>query len=304
LSAGPSATRVTAGEAVTISGKLTCATVEAASGQEVTIYEHEAGTSSPTPALVGTATTSADGSYEFHSAALTVRSAFVVRSASAAHAARAVVLVFAQITLQSPAASGAVLAIAGGHASGASDRLRFSGAVKPASADRMIELKVREAGGDWRAVAFARTDAEGDYTLYHHFRYAGEVSVIAVAHGGHEQATRSAALTYTITQAQNPALTIQATALSPAPTTTTTTTGGGEGSSTPATSISGVALGAHDQNVVLLARPLGTSRFVPIASVRADGAGAYSFTVEPTATTLYKVRLGSARSTVIRIESA
>jgi hypothetical protein len=209
------------------------------------------------------------------------------------------VLVDADVSLQGTAASGSTLAIAGGGASGANDRLRFSGAVKPSTDATLIELRVQQSGADWRTVAFARTDAEGNYSFSHRFRYAGNVSVMAVAHVRHEHITGSPPLTYTITQAQNPALTIQATAPSPAP--ITTTAGVPVSSSTPATTINGIVLGGHDQSVVLLARPLGTSRFAPVASTRADATGAYTFTVDPTATTLYKVRFGSTRSTVVRV---
>lgn len=299
LSAAASAAQVTAGEAVTISGKLTCPTVEAASGQEVTVYQHEAGASSSTPTVVGTATTAADGSYEFHSAVLSMRSVFVVRTAGAAHQARVVVVVSADITLQGPAASGATLAIAGGRASGVSDRLRFSGVVKPAWAAKLLELRVQETDGRWRTVAFTRTDAEGNYTFSHSFRYAGEVSVMVVAHMRQERSTRSAPLTYIIAQAQNSALTIHA---APATLGPDTTTAADVASPTPATTITGVAAGAPGRPVVLLARELGSSRLVPVASATTDSTGAYSFTVNPTATTIYKVRCERTRSTVVRVQ--
>lgn len=298
LSAAASTAPVTAGEAVTISGKLTCPTLEAASGQEVTVYQHEAGAASPTPTVVGTATTDADGSYEFHSAELGTRSVFAIKTASAPHQARVVVLVSADITLQGPAANGATLAIAGGHASGVPSRLSFSGVVKPASAVGLLELRVREAGGGWRTVAFTRADAEGNYTFSHYFRYAGEVNVMVVAHVFREQATRSTPLTYLIAQAQNSALTIHTAPAEPAP---NTTAAAGDGSPTPATTITGVAAAAPGRTVVLLGRTLGSSRFAPVASVATDSSGAYSFTVDPTATTIYKVRCGGIRSTVVRI---
>lgn len=299
LSATASAAQVTAGEAVTISGKLTCPTVEAASGQEVTVYQHEAGAASPTPTAVGTATTGADGSYEFHSAVLGTRSVFVVKTASAPHQARVVVLVSADISLQGPAASGAMLAIAGGRASGVPDRLHFSGVIKPAWAARQLELRVHEADGRWRTVAFTRTDAEGNYTFSHRFRYAGEVGVMVVAHMVKEQATKSAPLTYTITQAQNSALTIGAVPVNPAP---DATAAAAPGPPTPATTITGVAAGEPGRPVVLLARKLGSSRLVQVASATTDGTGAYSFTVNPTATTIYKVQCERTRSTVVRVQ--
>jgi hypothetical protein len=130
---------------VTISGKLARLTVDAASGQEVTIY----------PAQGRHAFAHPGGRRRCHPEKRWLlripqrrpgrENRFVVRSASAAPKARVVVLVYADVTLHAPVANGATLAIAGARASGVPDRLRFFGVVKRDSA--LIELRVREAAG-------------------------------------------------------------------------------------------------------------------------------------------------------------
>jgi hypothetical protein len=114
LTAQASSAQVTAGDTVTISGKLSCPPPAESGEQQVTVYQR--GPTSATPGLntAGTATSEADGSYTFQSAQLTGRSVFTVRSPSARHAARVVVSVASAISLQGPA-SGASLPMAAGH---------------------------------------------------------------------------------------------------------------------------------------------------------------------------------------------
>jgi hypothetical protein len=204
LTVAASAAQVVAGEAVTLSGKLSCPAGLDVAGREVTIEQREAaapgqaGASSTSLAPAGTATTAEDGSYEFHSAALTGRSTFVVRSARVRRRALVVVRVGAGMTLESTVATGAALALSSGKAAGGPTRLTFSGVVQPAAADIGVGLRVRYAGEEWRTVAFARTDTEGHYSFSHRFRVAGAVEVVTVAHPHGEQRTESTPLSYTI----------------------------------------------------------------------------------------------------------
>ncbi|HTA35238.1 MAG TPA: hypothetical protein VK761_00880, partial [Solirubrobacteraceae bacterium] len=231
----PSATQVTVGEAVTLSGKLSCPPGIDVAGREVTLDQREAsapagvntppgvtppGVSAPLASLapLDTATTAEDGSYEFHSGALTGRSTFVVRSAGVRHPARTVVRVGAGMTLESATVSGSALALSSGKAGATADRLAFSGVVQPAAAGVGVGLRVRYAGSEWRTVAFAHTDANGHYSFSHRFRAAGVVEVVTVSHPHGEQRTESTPLSYTITAATSPAPT------STAPTSTTPTT--------------------------------------------------------------------------------
>ena len=217
LTAAASAAHVVTGESVTISGKLTCPSATDDGEQEIAIYQHKAGSGQAGAMLAGTATTASDGSYELQSAALTSRSVFLVRNAGVRNAAHAVVLVSAGVSLQGPAASASSLPMGGGKGAGGRARQTFTGTIEPAQAGRQVALRVRYAGGEWRTVAFTRTDAEGHFSFSHRFRSAGNVEVIAVARPSGTQRTESPMLTYTIVSAQSPAPALQSPAPAPAP---------------------------------------------------------------------------------------
>jgi hypothetical protein len=299
VSGEASAHEVTTGEAVTLTGKLTCPTAAEAGEQTVTVYQREAAASTSALVVAGTATTDTDGSYEFRSAELKSRSRFIARAASALHGARVVVLVDAGVSLSGPATDGVGPAMDVGKNAGGPAKTTFTGVIQPEESGRMVGLKVRYADGAWRLVAWAQTDAEGRFTFSHRFRFAGEVSVVAVARARGTTRAQSQPLTYTIVQAQNPSLTIQSSqlALSTAPAVTTTPA---IAISEPATTISGIASGAPHQTVTLLSRTNG--RLTPVMTVQSGEGGAYSFTVEPAQTTIYEVECGKLHSTAVRVE--
>jgi hypothetical protein len=273
---------------VAVAGKLVCPSDTNVAEQEMTVYQRSSGSTN----IVGTAITEADGSYQFHSAPLYTRSVFIVRYSGARHGARVIVPVVADVSLQGPAANGAALPMSSNAAPG---RVRetFSGVIRPEEPDRLVALKVRYAGGEWRTVAYTRTDAAGHYAFSHSFRFAGEVSVIAGARPKGELLTKSPLLTYTIAQAQNPALTIQSSP--PAPAADDAVAAGQQ------TTITGVAAGSAHRTVRLLSRT-PTGQFTTLATAQSDAAGAYAFTVDPTDTTIYEVVCGKLRSTLVRLE--
>jgi hypothetical protein len=297
ISAESSADSVTAGEPVTISGKLTCPTLEEASGQNVTVYQHEFGAASAVPTVVGTVTTADDGSYQFHSAALKARSRFRLRAANTRFSPRVTIQVDAAISLQGPAASGAALTMWNAHLARAANIADFSGTVQPQAADTAVALKVRYGSGAWHWVAATNTDAQGSFSFRHRFRYAGAVSVMVVSRPRGDRRTSSAELSYTIVQAQNPALTIGQPAT--APVALVPTPGQAVITSQP-TTITGIASAGPGRTVTL--RALGSGRFKPVATTVADASGAYSFTVAPTETTVYEVTCGRQHSTPLRVE--
>jgi len=299
LSAQPSAHSVTTGEAVTIAGKLSCPAPAEASGQIVTVYEHEAGGPPSARMVVGTVTTAEDGSYQFHTAGLTERSTFLLKAADTPRRARVDVTVDAGISLQGPAASGAALTMWNGRLARSANVADFSGTVDPQAADTGVALKVRYAGGAWHRVAVTRTDAQGNFTFHHRFRYAGAVSVVAVTRPRGERRTASAELSYTIVQAQNPALTIGQPATAPA---ALAPPPGQTALAPEPTTISGIASAGGGQTVTLLSRALGSGHFTPVATTVSDASGAYSFTVAPSATTVYEVSCGGQHSTPLRVE--
>ncbi len=290
VTAEASSQQVASGETVTISGKLSCPTPGDAGGQEVTVSQLGSVAATSGLSVAGTATTEADGSYKLRSEELKGRSVFIVRTPGAPGAARVTVTVAGVVSLQGPAADGASLPMG---AAGLA-RAIFKGAVEPGEARRLVALKVRYGGGEWRTVAFARTDQAGRFEFSHRFRFAGQVSVIATSSPRGMVRTQSQPLAYTIVQAQNPAITIET---APPPLSTNQGLVTGE----PIT-ITGVAVGSPHQAVSLLSRAPGTGFFTVAQTVQSDGAGAYSFTVAPTQTTIYAVRSGKSRSTEVRRE--
>lgn len=294
LSAQASSAEVTAGATVTISGKLTCPSTIEAGGQEVIVSQRGAVATTSGLSVAGTAITQADGSYEVQSAQLQGRSVFIARSPGAQREARVLVTVGGALSLQGPAVSGASLPMGAGKSVGPAKQT-FTGTVAPAEAGRQVALAVRYGSGEWRTVAFARTDEQGNFTFSHRFRFAGEVSVMASARPRGELLTRSTALAYTIVQAQNPAVTI-ALAAAQAPLAPAAGLASAE-----SVTIAGVAAGCAQHLVTLLSRsPAGG--FSAVASTQADATGAYSFTLAPTVTSVYAVKCGRSRSTLVRRE--
>jgi hypothetical protein len=218
LTATPSSSQVVTGEAVKVTGKLTCPSPADTGEQEVTVYARQAASGQAAASIAGTATTAADGGYELQSAALSARTVFLVRAASVRHAARAVVLVDGGVSLQGPAANASALPMGAGKGAGGHPKQTFTGTIEPAQAGRQVALRVRYAEGEWRTVAFARTDAEGHFSFSHRFRSAGDVSVIAVARPRGTQRSESPPLTYTIVAGHGAAPTVQSAAPTPIPT--------------------------------------------------------------------------------------
>jgi hypothetical protein len=296
LSAQASSPQVTAGSTVTISGKLTCPSTIEAGGQEVTVSQRGAVAATSGLDVAGTVITQADGSYELHSTELTGRSVFIARSPNAQREARVLVTVGGVVDLQGPAVTGASLPMGAGKSAGGPAKQTFTGTVAPAEAGRQVALDVRYGSGEWRTVAFTRTDAQGNFSFSHRFRFAGDVSVMASARPRGDVATRSAALSYTIVQAQNPAVTI---ALAPAQAPLAPAAGLASGE--PVT-VAGVAPRCAQHAVTLLVRSPAGGGFTAQATMQADATGAYSFTVAPTETTVYAVKCARARSTLVRRE--
>jgi len=273
---------VTAGETDTLLGQLTCPNAVSAANESLAVYQHERGGGESSLSEVATVTTGEDGSFQLTTGPLTGKSVFIARSLLA-HGGRTVVRVAPKITIEGPAASGADLASRGDRASGRS-RFTFTGTVSPALAGMRVSLQGEylTAGERWHTIAFAQLDDEGHYSITHGFRTAGELSIRALVPPRGEIATTTEPLTYDITQAQNPQLTIQSSADPIA--------------SGASATITGVAAGKASQTVALLASAHGQA-FTPVAKDTTEAGGAYSFTVTPAQNTTYKVISAGARST-------
>jgi hypothetical protein len=277
--------RITAGETVTIFGKLTCPTGVSVAERQITVSEGQQGTPVAGFTALGVATTETDGSYKITSLAFDTNTTFRVLIGH--HGARAVVKVAPVVTLSGPSPAATLSAISGRSLGARPTRATFTGTVKPGDAGGRVALQVAyEASGEaWRTVSFATIGADGSYSLSHRFRTAGQASVRVLAHmRGRNVVAASEPLTYEVAQAQNPKLTISSSA---APVTY------GQ-----PTTISGVAAEAASQTVTLLAHT-HAGNFAPVATTTSDVNGNYSFPQTPTQSTYYRVSVGTVYSTVL-----
>ena len=289
LSLQASATRVSAGETVTLDGALSCRTGASALGGSVSVLERERPHGAAGLSDVGAAGIAADGTFQITTPPLVHSGLFLVRLPGA-HGARVAVKVAPLVTLSGPS-GGSQLARAGGSSHGAAapgTKLTFSGTVTPAAAGTRVALQrmYATAGEQWHTIAFAHIAADGSFTVSHGFRTPGEVEVRVVARSRGEVPGASEALAYEIVQPQNPHLTIAASA-DPL-------------SAGQSVTISGTALGAGEQQLTLVART-ARGKFAPVAQTVADAGGAYSFTTAPLENTSYRVIDADAASTVLFI---
>jgi hypothetical protein len=281
LSVAASSPLVAAGETVTLSGELLCPSDRTAAGEALTVYVRERGGASG-PQEAGTATTEADGSYQFTSTALETNSVFYVR-AQGSFSAHTLVRVAPKVTLTAAPAD-AQTSTVGGHP-GRRTWLTFTGTVSPdvAGAHVTLQREYTALGERWRTIAVAVVGPEGEYSFTHSFRAAGEMSVRAVVHSRRTDVqAASEPLSYDLPQAQNPRLTIQ---------------GSGEVvSAGQSVTITGVAAGAPDAPITLLARTRGHA-FTVLAKGTTDEEGAYTFTESPQQSAFYRVIDAGAAST-------
>ena len=262
--------QITAGESTEVSGRLACNRHASAGGQPVTLYAHVAGTAGYVP--VQSTTTEAGGSYKLATAAENANTSFYVRS-HGAQSGRRRLRVAAAVTFSGPPEGSQIL-------TGAPNQVTFTGTVKPADEGARVILQRQNAvtGNEWHRIGVALVGAGGNYSITHTFRIPGDASIrVLVRSSGLNVPSPSNEIEYSISQAQNPNLTINA-------------------SSDPivfgqSVTISGVLAGATtSQPVTLLARTVHQQGFAPIAEVSTGAGGSYSFPAQsPVNSTLYRV---------------
>ena len=198
--------QIVAGDPVVIFGRLRCVNRASAAGQQVVLYHHLTGLPGFTP--VQSATTDAHGFYEFGRADGVVETnrSFFVRSHGARSATKRI-RVAAQVTL-SGSAEGALL-------TGYPNRVTFTGAVSPADVGARVILQRQNAltGNQWRRIDSGIVESTGDFTITHTFVVPGDANLrVLVRSQGRNVPSESNVLADTVSQAQNPELTIQASA--------------------------------------------------------------------------------------------
>jgi hypothetical protein len=185
--------------------------------------------------------------------------------------------VFSLVTLSGPA-DGSNLETGPAH------KVTFSGTVSPfAVGDRVIlQRQNANSGKGWHRIDQTRVRPGGTYTINHTFRVPGDANVRVVV-GATRRNIRSVSnvLSYEVSQAQNPALTLNSSA-------NPLTVG-------QATTLTGTVQGGAGQQVNLFARTVG-GKFQQVATTVADGSGNYSFVQVPLHNTLYQVQSGGKKS--------
>jgi hypothetical protein len=235
----------------------------------VQLFEHSAGT--PGYMLVQSTTTDARGFYELVQTGVQTDSSFYVRAHHAQSGHRHV-RVAAQVTLSGPPEGTQLL-------TGRPNKVTFTGTVSPADAGARVILQRQNAltGNEWRRIDRGTVGPGGAFSIVHRFIVPGDANLrVIVRSHGMNIPSPSNVLTYEISQAQNPQLTINA-------------------SSDPifygqSVTISGVAASVASGPVTLLARTVRQRGFAPVAQVNTDSSGAYTFPAQsPVNSTFYEV---------------
>jgi hypothetical protein len=273
--------QITVGDSVVVFGRLRCLSRAShrGAGQTVTLLREAIGTSSP--GVLQRTTTDARGFYELTVPGLQANSIFFVRSHGARSGAR-IVRVAAQVTLTGPPEGTQLL-------TGSPNKVTFTGTVSPADVGALVVLQRQNAatGNEWHHIDFGEVAADGSFSITHTFRLPGDANIrVLVRSERRNSPSPSSVLNYEVSQTQNPALTIEASA-DPI------------SFSEPVT-INGTAAGAPHEPVTLEARTARQHGFAAVAEVTTDGSGNYTFPAQsPIQNTYYQVKGAGKRSAIL-----
>jgi hypothetical protein len=217
---------IAAGAPLSLDGTLSCREAESAAGQTVTLYQKLARTSGF--AIAASATTEANGTFQFAPLRLQINSVFYV-GADGAKSARTSVSVAAPITgsgvhrsakvallitLSTPTA-GTQLFIGGGRTAGAGTAARgavtFSGTVSPVDAGATVTLQREFRRAAWHRIGVGQVDGEGNYSILHTFTRPGKANIRVIVHShGLFVTSASTPVSYVISRRRSKHVTIQA----------------------------------------------------------------------------------------------
>jgi hypothetical protein len=272
---------ITSGEPVAAYGHLSCPSAIEYKNQKVTLY---AGTA-PSYTVAGEGTTNEEGFYKIETAPLTANTVFHV-VAGTAQSRRRSVKVAAQVTLTGPSEGTQLLA---GRRAGGRSRVTFTGTVSPQDVGALVVLQRQNAatGNEWHRIGFSHVGLGGSFAVTHRFVVPGDADIrVLVRTPRRNVPSPSNVLTYSISQAQNPALTINA-------------------SADPITfgqslTITGTAAAYPNATVTLLAHTAHQGGFAPVAQVMTNGSGDYEFPAQsPVYSTFYEVQGNDVNSAVL-----
>jgi hypothetical protein len=279
---------VEAGEPALVFGQLVCKGGTSVANQTVTVL----GRSAPSPALttIGTAPTDSTGHYQLTTPALQTNSQFSA-TALGAHSGKRTVRVSPKVTLSGPPDGSQLFTGAGPfkRARGLrSNTVTFTGTVSPALDGAIVALQRENTVGieEWHRIGHvSKVGPGGSYSITHTFGAPGDANIRVVVRPSRRNAAgASEPLSYEISQAQNPALTIQS-------------------SANPIfygqpVTISGTIASGAGTTLTLLAHTRTQKSFVPIATTSSTAGGTYTFPVQtPLQSTGYEVTGAGKTST-------
>ena len=161
--------------------------------------------------------------------------------------------------------------------------------VSPEDVGALVVLQRQNAstGNEWHRIGFGTVGAGGSFSVTHRFIVPGDANIrVLIRNPRRNVASPSNVLTYEISQAQNPALTIDASA-DPIP------------YGQPVT-ISGKADISASETVTLLAHTAHQGGFAPVAQVQTSSTGEYTFPAQsPVNSTYYEVQGAGVSSAVL-----
>lgn len=269
---------VAAGEEVLIFGRLRCVNPANAAHQEVKLFHHIRGL--PRFTYVQSVKTDAAGFYAISRADGVVETNrdWYVRARGARSATKRI-HVSAQVTLSGPPE--------GQLSTGYPNRVTFTGTVAPADIGARVILQRQNSltGNEWHRIDSSIVEPGpssglGVFTIVHTFIVPGDANIrVLVRSQRRNVPSESNVLAYAISQAQNPALTIQASA---------DPISFGE-----AATISGELAAGPNRSLTLTAHTATHPGFVPVAQTVTNAAGEYSFPAQsPVNSTFYRVDAG------------
>jgi hypothetical protein len=275
--------KVTNGEAPQLFGRLRCR-LGSEAGQSVTLYGRPIG---GTATALASASTETGGYYTVIPPAPSTETLYYAVAAGAVSPPR-LVDVAPEVTLRGPPEGTTLL-------TGVRNRVLFSGTVIPADVGAEVVLQREQSVGpeNWHAIQRARVEAGGFYAFVHVFRIPGDanIRVIVRPHRRFPVFGASSPISYVVSQAQNPLLT-----LSPM-------LAGGAGDPilfSQSITLEGVLAGGSGKLVTLFARNVGGS-FSMRGTTTADADGHFSFFQTPEENTAYRVS-GAGRSSAVVFE--
>jgi hypothetical protein len=278
---------ITVGEPADAVGQLFCGGGAGAGSQTVTIYGRSA--TAPSFTVAATGTTEEHGAYAIPIANVQNDSQFYA-VADGVQSGTRVERVLALVKLSGPP-EGVLFTIPPHPGHRHPVAAKFTGEVSPADRGATVILQRQNAlkGDEWHRIGLPGVvDEEGKFTIEHNFVVPGPANIRVIVRDPRVNVTSpSNILTYEITQAQNPALTIESLADPISYGQSTTIHGNAE------RLVAGTPLR-------LMARTVHTSGFTPVGEAKVEAGGKYTFaSVTPLASTFYKVLGGDESSAVL-----